>query len=107
MKKAKIDPKKFGLAVATAAAVLWTIYSLTVFLLTFLAIFLFSDSGNVDFFAFDYKPQLVKFILVMYLLMLGAGITGKMIAGIYNISDRKIRYETTLKDLKNDKRIRR
>ena len=85
MEKAKIDPQIFGLAGAIAAAVLWTIYSVTVLLLTFSAIFLFSDFGYVDFSAFDYKPLLVKFILGMYLLMLGAGITGKMIAGIYNI----------------------
>ena len=78
------------MAGAIAAAVLWTIYSVSVFLLTFLAIFLFSDFGYVDFFAFEYKPLLVKFILVMYLLMLGAGITGKMIAGIYNILIEKL-----------------
>ena len=51
MEKAKIDPKKFGLSGAIAAAVLWTIYSLKVLILTFLAIFLFSDFGYVGIFS--------------------------------------------------------
>lgn len=84
MEKAKIDPQKFSLAGAIAAAVLWTIYSATVFLLTFMAIWLFSDIGYLDLFNVEWRPPLVNYILVMYLLMLGAGVTGKMVAEIYN-----------------------
>lgn len=84
MNKLKIDAKRFGWAGAITAAVLWTIYSITTFLLLITAIFLFSDIGYLDLFAFEYKPMLVKFILGLYILMLGAGFTGKMIADIYN-----------------------
>jgi len=80
----KIDPKILGWAGAIAAAVMWTIYSGSVFLLLILAINISGDFGYTDFTNFDLIPPLVKFLLGLCIVMSGAGLTGKMIAEIYN-----------------------
>jgi hypothetical protein len=80
----KIDPRKFGWAGAIAVAVLWTFYSIVVFLLFILAINLSGDFGYTDVANFDWQPPLVKFILILSVLSFGAMLTGRLTAEIYN-----------------------
>ncbi len=84
MENVKIDAKKLGSAGAAAAAVLWTIYSVTVFLLFILAINLSGDFGYTNFADFDWQPPFKKFILLLTVFSFGAMMTGRLIAKIYN-----------------------
>ncbi len=90
----KIDPQKLGWAGAIVVGVLWTAYSVVVFLLFFLAINLSGDFAYTDLTNFDWQPPLVKFILYLYILSLGAMLIGKMTAEIYNFLVDK--YDTKL-----------
>jgi 2TM family of unknown function (DUF5676) len=84
METLKLDPKKLGLAGAIVAGILWTFYSVAVLLLTLLAINLSGDFAYTDLTNYDWHPPLVKFILFLYIFCLGAMLTGKMTAEIYN-----------------------
>lgn len=84
MESVEIDSKKLGLAGAAAAAVLWTIYSVTVFLLFILAINLSGDFGYTDFANFEWQPPFMKFILFLIVFSFGAMLTGRLIGKIYN-----------------------
>jgi 2TM family of unknown function (DUF5676) len=80
----KIDSNKFGLAGAITVAVLWTIYSVGVFLLMLLAFNLSGDFAYTDLTNYDWRQPLVRFILFLYILSLGALLAGKLAAEIYN-----------------------
>lgn len=85
----RIDPNKLGLAGAVAIGVLWTLYSLIVFLLMITAITLSGDSAYTNFAGFDRQMPFVKFILSLFALSFGAGLTGRLIAEIYNFLIRR------------------
>lgn len=80
----KIDPNKLGLAGAAAIVVLWTVYNLIDFFLMISAVNLSGDFAYTNFADFDWQARLVKFILSVFALSFGAGLTGSLIADIYN-----------------------
>lgn len=83
----KINPPSFGLAAALTAAVLWSVYSASVFALLIAAMNLSGDMAYTNFGSFEWMDFLSRFSVNLVALSLGAGLTGWLIAVFYNLKD--------------------
>lgn len=80
----KINSLLLSLSSAVTVAVLWTVYSAAAFSLTILAINFSGEMGYLDFSDFDWKHTFSLFSVSLILWSGSAGITGWMIATVYN-----------------------
>ena len=80
----KINSGLLSLSSAVIVAILWTVYSGSVFALTILAINLSGEMGYLNFSDFDWKPALIQFTGTLILWSGSAGLTGWLIAAFYN-----------------------
>ncbi len=80
----KINPRLLSLSSALVVAILWTVYSASVFSLTILAINLSGEMGYLNFSNFDWKHKFIEFIVSLIVWSSAAGLTGWLIAVFYN-----------------------
>ena len=85
----KIKPLLFGLAIFLSVAVLWSIYSVSVFSLMGATIKFSGDMAYLNFGSLEWTNFLSRFLINLVALSFGAGVTGWLIAGFYNCLDRE------------------
>ena len=80
----KINSGLLSLSSAVIVAILWTVYSGSVFALTILAINLSGEMGYLNFSDFDWKHALIQFTGTLIVWSGSAGLTAWLIATFYN-----------------------
>jgi hypothetical protein len=80
----KINPKALGLAGAIVAAIFWTIYSAGAFILLVFEVYISSYHGYTDLSIYEWKPEIARFLVLLFAFGLGAGLTAPLVASLYN-----------------------
>jgi hypothetical protein len=85
MESSRISSRNFGLCIAVGAALFWGVYSAGVLLQRIVEVYLGGFYGYTDLNNYEWKPELTDFFAGLLACGLAAGLSGWLIASVYNL----------------------